>query len=89
MSKTKTGLVGLAAGAVLMAAGGAAFALDSSVEAMDMSGTHQFYVWCTGADDFEGSADGSNWRDAQTNLYNDLQGQGRSTCWPVWQGLVD
>ena len=88
MSKIKTGLMGLAAGTVMLAAG-TAFALDSSVDAMDMGGTHQFYVWCTGADDFEATADGGNWRAAQEALWGDLQGQGRSTCWPVWQGLVD
>ncbi len=88
MAKIMTGVMGLAAGAVMIAAG-SAFALDSSVEAMDMGGEHQFYVWCTGADDYQDTASGSNWKDAQTNLYNALQGEGRTTCWPVWQGLVN
>lgn len=85
MTKFKTGVLGLAAGAVMIAAG-SAFALDSSVEAMDMSGEHQFYVWCTGADDYEDTASGANWKDAQLNLYNSLSG---NNCWPVWQGLVN
>ena len=89
MSKTMTGLMGLAAGAAMLVTAGTAFALNSSVEAMDMGGTHQFYVWCTGAEDYEATHDGSNWRDAQLGLWNELQGQGRDTCWPVWQGLVD
>ncbi len=89
MSKTMTGLMGLAAGAAMLIGAGTAFALDSSVEAMEMAGTHQFYVWCTGMDDYEATSDGGDWRAAQTALWNDLQGQGRSNCWPVWQGLVD
>ncbi len=86
MAKLKTGLMGLAAGAVMLLGAGAASALDSSVEGMDIAGTHQFYVWCTGANDYEATADGSDWKDAQANLYSTLQG---GTCWPVWQGLVD
>jgi len=89
MSKTMTGLLGLVAGAGMLMAAGTAIALDSSVEAMDMGGTHQFYVWCTGADDYEATHDGSSWRDAQESLWGQLQSEGRSTCWPVWQGLVD
>ncbi len=89
MAKNFTGLMGLAAGAAMLMAAGTALALDSSVEAMEVGGTHQFYVWCTGMDDYEATADGGDWRSAQLALWNDLQGQGRSTCWPVWQGLVD
>ena len=85
MANLKTGLMGLAAGTVMLFAGSAS-ALDSSVEGMEMSGTHQFYVWCTGADDYEATSDGSDWKDAQTNLYNTMAG---GTCWPLWQGLVD
>jgi len=85
MANLKTGLMGLAAGAVMLFAGSAS-ALDSSVEGMEMSGTHQFYVWCTGADDYETTADGSDWKDAQANLYATMSG---GTCWPVWQGRVD
>lgn len=89
MSKTMTALLGLAAGAGMLFAASTASALDSSVEAMAQGGTHQFYVWCTGADDYEATSDGSNWRDAQLSLWHQLEGQGRNNCWPVWQGLVD
>lgn len=89
MGKKLTGIVGLTAAAAMFAAAGVAFALDSSVEAMQMSGEHQFYVWCTGTDDYQDTASGSNYRDAQMSLYNDLQSSGATTCWPVWQGLVD
>ena len=30
----------------------AAVALDSGFDAMSQSGNHQFYVWCTGKDDY-------------------------------------
>ncbi len=86
MAKLNTGLMGIAAGAAMLLVAGSAAALDSSVEGMEMSGTHQFYVWCTGADDYEATADGSDWKDAQANLYGSLSG---NNCWPVWQGLVD
>ncbi len=89
MTKKFAGLMGLAAGTVMLLGAGTALALDSSVEAMEAGGSHQFYVWCTGMDDYEATADGSDWRAAQTALWSDLQGQGRSNCWPVWQGLVD
>lgn len=88
MAKKLTGLMGLTAGAMMIAAG-TAFALDSSVEAMEMSGEHQFYVWCTGADDYQDTHSGSDWKDAQLALYNELASSGHTNCWPVWQGLVN
>jgi len=77
-------LTGALAGAMIL--GGAAFALDPSWEASQQSGTHQFYVWCTGEADYEADQDGSNYKDAQTKLYEKLKSEGKANCWPIWQG---
>lgn len=60
-------------------------AMDSSFEAMSASGEHQFYVWCTGRDDYTASASGNNARDAQQKVAANA-GQ---NCWPVWQGIKE
>jgi len=83
MTKFLSGALGLAAGAVLLT--GPALALDSSWDAMSKAGTHQFYVWCTGASDSEQTAEGATMEDAQAKL----AAQVGNSCWPIWQGLVN
>ena len=61
----------------------AAEGLDSSFTAMSKSGTHQFYVWCTGKGDSTKSAKGNNAKAAQAALASKVGGR----CWPIWQGL--
>ena len=61
----------------------AAKGLDSSFTALSKSGTHQFYVWCTGKRDSSQSAQGENAKAAQAALARKVGGR----CWPVWQGL--
>ncbi|MGB0342530.1 MAG: hypothetical protein ACPGGG_03750 [Parvibaculales bacterium] len=61
----------------------AALALDSSFEAMSQQGKHQFYVWCTGKDDYTASQNGKDAKAAQAAL----AAKAGSRCWPVWQGL--
>ncbi len=78
--KKITGILGMAAGAVMLMSA-PAIALDSSFDAMSKSGKHQFYVWCTGAADSVKTADGSDAKDAQAKLAT-------ASCWPVWQGLA-
>ena len=51
-------------------------------------GKHQFYVWCAGGKDYEATVQGANAEDAQMKLYNASKAQGRTSCWPVWQGRV-
>lgn len=60
----------------------AAKGLDSSFTAMSKSGTHQFYVWCTGKGDSVKTANGSSAKAAQAALARKVGGR----CWPVWQG---
>lgn len=60
----------------------AARGLDSSFTAMSKSGTHQFYVWCTGKRDSVQTANGSSAKEAQAALARKVGGR----CWPVWQG---
>ena len=63
----------------------AAFALDSSFAAMSQEGNHQFYVWCTGKDDYQATQQGSDAKSAQVNLAK----KAGSRCWPVWQGIAN
>ncbi len=72
-------MIGVALASPALAAQG----LDSSFTAMSKSGTHQFYVWCTGKRDSTQSAQGENAKAAQTALARKVGGR----CWPVWQGL--
>jgi hypothetical protein len=83
-------------GAAILGATGA-LALDSSRMNPDGSpggayaaaGTHQFYVWCTGgAGDSTATMDGANAGEAQLKLHEKLKSEGKSSCWPVWQGKV-
>lgn len=61
----------------------ASFALDSSFEAQARSGTHVYYVWCTGKDDYTAEQEGSDARVAQQAIAR----KSSRNCWPVWQGL--
>jgi len=83
MKKFALGLA-VVAGMSLAASGGAMAELKSGWEDMSKSGKHQFYVWCTGKDSYEATADGSNAKDAQAKLASEAG----NTCWPVWQGLT-
>ena len=78
-------------GGVLFAAAGIAaagnFASDRHGDFF-AEGTHQFYVWCSGAHDYVATASGANAEDAQMKVYNAAKAAGRSSCWPVWQGRV-
>ena len=81
----------LAVAGVLCAAAGVAVAGNlSSDRQVDFfaSGTHQFYVWCAGSNDFMATAAGANAEDAQMKLYNATKASGRTACWPVWQGRI-
>ena len=62
-----------------------ALALDSGFDAMAKSGSHQFYVWCTGKADYTAAQHGDNAKAAQLALSAKAGGN----CWPVWQGLND
>jgi hypothetical protein len=84
-------IVGAAVAGVLVAIAGVAAASDfssSAHTAFFASGHHQFYVWCAGGADYMAQQSGSNAEDAQMRLYNSVKAQGRTNCWPVWQGRV-
>ncbi len=66
----------------LIAPVSSAFALNSNFDAMAEAGSHKFYVWCTGKDDYEASQEGTNAKEAQAAL----AAKAGKKCWPVWQG---
>ena len=80
-----------AVGGVLFAAAGVAaagnFSSDRQVDFF-AKGTHQFYVWCSGANDYLATAKGNNAEEAQMSLYRAVKAAGKMACWPVWQGRV-
>ena len=79
------------AGGVLVAVAGVAMAASFASSARTdfySPGKHQFYVWCAGGSDYMAQQSGANAEDAQMRLYNTVKSQGRTTCWPVWQGRV-
>jgi hypothetical protein len=80
-----------AVGGVLFAAAGVAaagnFSSDRQVDFF-APGTHQFYVWCSSAQDYVASAEGANAEEAQMKLYDAAKASGNAACWPVWQGRV-
>ena len=80
----------IGAGLLVGIAGAAVASTFSTTRDSDFfsPGKHQFYVWCAGSADFEGTASGKNAEDAQMKLYNTSKAHGRMTCWPVWQGRV-
>lgn len=77
-------------GVIFAAAGVAAAGNFSSDRQVDFfaEGTHQFYVWCSNAQDYIASAEGGNAEEAQMKLYNAAKASGNAACWPVWQGRV-
>ena len=79
MKKTVSAL----AVAAMFALPNAAIALDSSFDAMSQSGSHKFYVWCTGKDDYTATQSGDNAKAAQAAV----AAKAGSKCWPVLQGL--
>lgn len=82
-------LSGAAIVAAMVLGGAGAAALDSSREVYFTSGTHQFYVWCTGGAAGEtATSDGATAEEAQLRLYEQLKAGGRTNCWPIWQGKV-
>lgn len=84
-------VLGAALGGVLFAAAGVAaagnFASDRQVD-FYAQGTHQFYVWCSTAQDYVATAEGANAEEAQMRLYNAAKASGNTACWPVWQGRI-
>lgn len=85
-----TSILGAAVAGIVIAAGVAvAGNFSSSGQAdFDAAGTHQFYVWCTGAPDYTATEFGSSASDAQSKLYDKAKKAGHATCWPVWQGRL-
>jgi hypothetical protein len=85
-----TSILGAAVAGVIVAAGVAVAGNFSSNHNGDYyaAGTHQFYVWCAGAKDYVAAESGSSATDAQMRLYEKAKAQGKSTCWPVWQGRI-
>lgn len=100
MVKGTAGIMGLAFGAAMMM--GAANAapgyvagmmdtshLNSSFEAWEQSGKHEFYVNCTSMDDYIVQSEGANMKAAQAAaLQESVTKAGGNTCWPVWRGMV-
>ena len=80
-----------ALGGILFAAAGVAaagnFASDRQVDFF-AKGTHQFYVWCSGTNDYIATAEGTNAGEAQMKLYGAAKTNGKAACWPVWQGRI-
>ena len=78
-------LISALAVAAMFALPTSALALASGFDAMAKSGSHQFYVWCTGKADYAAAQNGDNAKAAQLALASKAGGN----CWPVWQGLND
>ena len=80
-----------AIGGLIVAAAGVAVAANfTSSHRSDFfaPGKHQFYVWCAGSSDYMATRTGKNAEDAQMKLYNATKAEGKTSCWPVWQGRV-
>jgi len=85
-----TSVVGAAVTAMIVAAGVAVAGNFASSHHEDYfaAGTHQFYVWCATGNDYTATESGSSASDAQMRLYEKAKSEGRSTCWPLWQGRI-
>ncbi len=84
-------VLGATAAGILLAVTGVAVAANfTSSHRTDFfaPGKHQFYVWCSTGGDYTAYETGSSAEDAQMRLYDSNKAQGRTTCWPVWQGRV-
>ncbi len=80
-----------AVGGVMVAVAGVAVAANFTSSGRNdffSPGKHQFYVWCAGGHDYMATETGQNAEDAQTKLYDAVKAEGKSTCWPVWQGRI-
>jgi hypothetical protein len=99
MGKTFGGNAWMIVGRVMVAAlGGVLFAAAGVAAAGNFSsdhqgdflaeGTHQFYVWCSVAQDYVATAQGENAEEAQMKLYGAAKLSGNAACWPVWQGRI-
>ncbi len=80
-----------AVGGVMVAVAGVAVAANFTSSGRNdffSPGKHQFYVWCAGGHDYMATEAGQNAEDAQTKLYDAVKAEGKSTCWPVWQGRI-
>jgi len=86
MKKIFGALAALALTTPALAAG-----LNSDVAAMATSGTHQFYVYCSGGidNDYTVKMDGTSMKDAQAKAYAAAKAKSGTKCWPVWQGKVE
>ena len=88
----KMKLAALIAGlALTVSVQASAAGLNSDVAAMATSGTHQFYVYCSGGieNDYTVKVDGSSMKDAQSKAYAQAKAKSGTKCWPVWQGKVE
>jgi len=84
-------VIAAAAGALVLAAAGVALAANmASTKQSDFfsPGRHQFYVWCAGGSDFMAMSEGRSAEDAQMRLYGQVKAEGKTSCWPVWQGRI-
>jgi hypothetical protein len=65
--------------------------LNADVAAMASSGTHQFYVYCSGGieNDYTVKIDGSSMKDAQAKAYAQAKAKSGTKCWPIWQGKAE
>jgi hypothetical protein len=88
MRKLLVSAISLAAGVAFMAGTASAEGLNTDFNVKDTAGTHQYYVWCTGADDYTATADAGNYKEGQTKVYEEAKAKHGTSCWPVWQGLV-
>jgi hypothetical protein len=82
---------GLALAAAIVSGPALAAGLNPEVAAMNTSGTHQFYVYCSGGieNDYTVKVDGSSMKDAQSKAYAQAKAKSGTKCWPVWQGKVE
>lgn len=84
-------VIAAAVGGIVLAVAGVALAANmASTKQSDFfsPGKHQFYVWCAGGTDFMAMSTGQSAEDAQMKLYTAVKAQGKTSCWPVWQGRV-
>jgi uncharacterized protein YfiM (DUF2279 family) len=84
-------LLAASIGCILFTAAGVAAASNFASDRQSdyfARGTHRFYVWCAGGNDYSTSREGASAEDAQLNLYSSLKLAGKKNCWPVWQGRV-
>jgi hypothetical protein len=85
------GIFAASIGGILFTAAGVAAASNFASDRQSdyfAKGTHQFYVWCAGGNDYSSTAEGPSAEDAQMTLYTSLKAGGKTRCWPVWQGRV-